>query len=142
MKLAVKVVDTNYIQQAWPLVKTFIEEALASEDFPEWSDCYNIDHVRGFLASGQWSLVVAVDEDNKVRGCATISFANFPLHRVAFITTIGGRLIASQDTFNQLKAILKEAGATKIQGYGKPSIVRLWKRFNFEPRVTLVEVQL
>lgn len=142
MKLAVKVVDTNYIQHAWPLVKTYIEEALASEDFPEWSDCYNIEHVRGFLASGLWVLVVAVDENNKIHGCATVSFTNYPLHRVAFITTIGGRLIASQDTFAQLKAILKEAGATKVQGYGKPSIVRLWRRFNFEPRITLVEALL
>jgi hypothetical protein len=142
MTLAVQVVGTNYIQQAWPVVRTYIESALASEDFPAWSDSYNIEHVRGFVTSGQWILVVVIDENLKVHGCATISFMNYPLHRVAFITTIGGKLIASRDTFNQLKAILRELGATKIQGFGKPSIVRLWRRFNFEPRTMLVESPL
>jgi hypothetical protein len=142
MTLAVQVVGTNYIQQAWPVVKTYIESALASEDFPAWSDSYNIDHVRGFVTSGQWVLLVLIDENLKVHGSITVSFMNYPLHRVAFITTIGGKLIVSRDTFNQLKAILKELGATKVQGFGKPSIVRLWRRFNFEPRTMLVEAPL
>ena len=41
---------------------------------------------------------------------------------------------------NRPAALMKAHGATKIQGYGRESIVRLWKRFNFEPRNTLVEV--
>jgi hypothetical protein len=62
------------------------------------------------------------------------------LHRVAFITSTGGKFIATKEVFAQLKRILKELGATKIQGYGKDSIVRLWRRFDFEPRNTLFEV--
>ena len=64
------------------------------------------------------------------------------MSRVAFITSIGGKLISNDDTFEQLKAILKQRGATKIQGYGREAIVRLWKRYNFEPRTTLVEVTI
>ena len=48
--------------------------------------------------------------------------------------------IRNQETFEQLKTLLKLRGATKIQGYGRESIVRLWKRYNFEARNTLVEV--
>jgi hypothetical protein len=59
---------------------------------------------------------------------------------VAFVTAIGGKLISSQETFDQLKTLLKLRGATKIQGYGRDAIVRLWKRYDFEPRNTLVEV--
>ena len=76
----------------------------------------------------------------QIHGACTVSFLNYPLHRVAFITTIGGKLISNDDTFQQLKTILKASGATKIQGYGRDAIVRLWKRYNFEPRNTLVEV--
>jgi hypothetical protein len=90
--------------------------------------------------SGQWVLLVAIDEEMKIHGAATVSFMNYPLHRVAFITCIGGKLISNQETFNQLKLLLKSHGATKIQGSGRESIVRLWKRYNFEPRNTLVEV--
>jgi hypothetical protein len=87
-------------------------------------------------------LLVAVDEDNTVHGAATVSFINYPLSRVAFITAIGGKLISNDETFEQLKALLKQRGATKIQGFGREAIVRLWKRYNFEPRNTLVEVTI
>jgi hypothetical protein len=38
--------------------------------------------------------------------------------------------------------ILRHAGATKIQGMARPAIARLWKRYGFEERTTLVEVKL
>jgi hypothetical protein len=134
-------VDVNYIQQTWPIVKPFIDEAMEKGgDFPEWAAGYTVDHIQGYLTAGQWLLLVAVDEEHVIHGAATVSFINYPLHRVAFVTAIGGKLISSKETFEQLKALLKLRGATKIQGYGRESIVRLWKRYNFEPRNTLVEV--
>ena len=143
MALTVQFVDINYISQLWSMVEPFLRDGLEKEDdSPEWSTCYNIHHIQGFLISGVWALMVAVDEENTIRGAATVSFANYPMNRVAFITLIGGKLIASRDTFEQLKLLLKQRGATKVQGYGRDSIVRLWKRFGFEPRTTLVEVQL
>ena len=143
MNLSIQVVDTNYIAQIWSRVDNFLIDALVKDnDAPEWSNCYNIHHVQGFLTSGMWLLLVAVDEQGEIHGAATVSFANYPMARVAFITLIGGKLISNRDTFEQLKMILKQRGATKVQGYGRESIVRLWKRYGFEPRTTLVEVQL
>ena len=141
MTLSIRSVDVSYVHQTWPLVKTYLEDALTKvKDFPDWAACYNIDHVKQYVVSGQWVLLVAIDEEMKIHGAATVSFMNYPLHRVAFITCIGGKLISNQETFNQLKLLLKSHGATKIQGSGRESIVRLWKRYNFEPRNTLVEV--
>ena len=85
---------------------------------------------------------VAVDDKNEIHGCATATFLNYPNSRVGYITTIGGHLIANKDTFKELCEILKGKGATKVQGMGRPSIVRLWKRFGFEPMSTLVEFKL
>jgi hypothetical protein len=141
MDLTIRPVDANYVHQTWPVVRKFVDEALASGDnFPDWAACYNADHVLHYLVSGSWLLLVATDEENQIHGACTVSFLNYPLHRVAFITTIGGKLISGTNTFEQLKQILRAHGATKIQGSGKESIVRLWKRFQFEPRNTLVEV--
>jgi len=144
MSLEIKVVDKDYVNQTWPLVEKYISEALTSSpDFPDWSANYTTEHVRAFLAAGNWLLIVAVDEEESVHGACTVSFINYPLHRVAFITSIGGKLVSSKDTFEQLKRILQSYGATKIQGYGRESIVRLWRRlFGFEARNTLVEVRL
>jgi len=143
MSLSISHVETNYVQQVWPMVKPFIEEAMTKGgDFPDWAQNYTVDHIQSFLTNGAWLLVVAVDDNNIIHGCATISFINYPMHRVAFVTAIGGKLISSQNTFEQFKALLKLRGATKIQGYGRDAIVRLWKRYDFEPRNTLVEVLL
>ena len=143
MNLTVRPVEVNYVAQVWPRVEPFLKDALEKDnEAPDWSECYNIHHVQGFLTSGAWLLLVAADEAGGIHGAATVSFANYPMNRVAFITLIGGKLVSSKNTFEQLKAVLKYRGATKIQGYGRESIVRLWKRYGFEPRTTLVEVQI
>ena len=143
MNLKVQTVDVNYVSQIWPLIEEYLVDALTKDnDAPDWSECYNIHHVQAFITNGMWLLLVATDEENKIHGAATVSFSNYPMNRVAFITLIGGRLVSNKDTFDQLKMILKQRGATKVQGYGRDSIVRLWKRYGFEPRTTLVEVQL
>jgi hypothetical protein len=143
MTLYIRAVGTNYVAQTWQYVERFLQEALEKGvSTPEWSDNYDLLHVQGFLTSGQWSLIVAIDESNVIHGAATVSFANYPKNRVAFITLIGGKLISNTDTFDQFSMILKEAGATKIQGMARPAIARLWKRYGFEERTTLVEVKL
>lgn len=141
MTISVRFVEQTYVNQTWPLVEGFITEALSEgNEFPEWAANYTVDHIRVFVTNGSWLLIVAIDEQGGIHGACTVSFINYPLHRVAFVTAIGGKLISNQATFAQLKQILKQYGATKIQGYGRDSIVRLWKRYDFEPRNTLVEV--
>jgi hypothetical protein len=140
MAIAIQHIDPANVSQVWPLVEPFLSEALnSSSDFPDWYQNYNIHHLQMFLTNGAWLLIVAVD-DEKICGACTVSFVNYPIHRVAFVTAIGGKLISNSNTFEQLKLLLKQRGATKIQGYGRESIVRLWKRYDFEPRLTLVEV--
>jgi hypothetical protein len=87
MNLKVQTVDVNHISQVWPLIETYLNDALTKDnEAPEWSECYNIHHVQAFITNGTWLLLVAVDEENKVQGAATVSFANYPMNRVAFIT--------------------------------------------------------
>ena len=141
--IKVQPVDISYVNQTWPLVETYIATALEKGyPYPQEGLLYNLEHVKGYVASGQWLLIVATDELNNIKGAATIEFANYPNHRVAFVTAIGGKLIVCKDTMHQFKSLLKQRGATMIQAYGRESIVRLWKRYNFEPRTTMVEMLL
>ena len=96
MDLKIQPVGIDYVAQTWPFVETYLKEALEKgEPVPEWSDNYDLSHVQGFLASGLWTLLVATDDSNQVHGAATVSFANYPKNRVAFITLIGGKLISN-----------------------------------------------
>lgn len=143
MSLDVRVVSTSYVHQTWPLVKNFIDDALVKgHAFPNESRLYTTEHVLQYLASGQWILIVAVDDERKIRGCCVISLINYPLHRVAFVTAYGGEFISNDEVMDQFKQIVRSYGATKIQALCRDSMIRLLSRFGFEPRNTAVEVLL
>ena len=137
MSLLIRHVPIQYVNQAWPLVKDYIADAVQYG-----GDDYTLEQVQVFVATGQWLLVVAADEQGAVKGAATISFSNYPNHRVAFITFIGGRLISNQDTFKQFKDLLKANGATKIQGAVRETVARWTERYGFEERYRIVETKI
>ena len=139
MKLKVVPVGANYVHQAWPQVRQFVDDALAEG---QGSVDYSVEHVLQYLASGQWLLVVAVDEEQKIHGACTVSFINYPLHRVAFVTTYGGKFLSNEVVMSQFKTLLKAHGATKVEAYCRESMIRLLSKFDFQPRHTVVEAAL
>jgi hypothetical protein len=121
----------------WPKIEKYVQSAMQFS-----MGDYTIDQIRLLINTGQWLLMVAIDEQGEIHGAAASSFINYPNSRVAFITFIGGKLISNQETFKQMSDILGQHGATKIQGMARPSIARLWKRYGFQERTTLVEVKI
>jgi hypothetical protein len=137
MNLIVKSVPITFFHQTWPLVEHFFVDAL------KWGeDDYTVEQAKTYLARGDWLLLVAVDEENSIHGAAAVNFNNMPNDRVAFITAIGGKLISSKDTYEQLTVLLKSYGATKIQGAARESIARLWTRYGFKERYRIVEAKI
>lgn len=135
--MKVQHVPPEWVNQVWPQVEAFIEAAL---DYSNGD--YTVDQARTLVTSGQWTLVVATDDEG-IKGAATIYFFNRPNDRVAFVTAIGGKLISSLDTFNDLKVIAASFGATTIEGAARKSIARLWRKlFNFQEKYTIVGVKL
>jgi hypothetical protein len=137
MTLYVKPVPVNYVAQAWPMVERHLA---AAQQY--CGDDYTLEQIQVYVSSGQWLLLVAVDDESVIHGAATINFFNYPNDRIAFITFIGGRLISNKDTFEQLTAILKSHGATKIQGAAREAIARLWTRYGFKERYRIVETNI
>jgi len=134
--ISIQLVPLSMIHQTWPLVESYIEESLA------WGeDDYTLDQARQNLADGKWMLVVAVQEQNVI-GASAINIYNMPNDRVAFVIAMGGKLITGPETYEQFCTLLKSFGATKIQGVARESAVKLWKRFGFKERYTLVEAKL
>jgi hypothetical protein len=135
--MIVKQIHVNYCAQVWPSVEKYIVEANKYG-----GDDYTLDQVKAYVCSGQWLLLVAVDEQGAIHGAATVSFLNMPNDRIAFITFIGGRLISNKETYAQMVKIFKSLGATKIQGAARESIARLWSRYGFEERYRIVEAKI
>jgi len=121
------------VAQKWSKVAPFIEDALL------YADCdYTLDQVRLAVVSNQW-LLIGIFEGDFIKGALTVSFINMPNDRIGFVTAIGGKNIFNKDTYKQLVEILKQFGATKIQGGVRESIARLWRKVGFKERYILVE---
>jgi hypothetical protein len=61
---------------------------------------------------------------------------------VAFVTSAGGAGIVNEPVLDQLKAVLRGMGATKIQAGGRPAMVRLLENQGFTRRYTVVETKI
>jgi len=129
-------VDPMHVHHVWNIVEGFISSALEHSQGD-----YTLEQVKTLVTMGNWTLLVAVD-DNGVHGAATVDFYNRPNDRVAFLTAIGGRLISSPETFEQLKTLLKGLGATCIEGAARESVARLWSRYGFEEKYRIVGAKL
>lgn len=129
-------VDVNYTNQLWPQVEQFIDAALA------YQDDYTLEHVRVYVTNGTWTLIVAIDDDGVIHGAATIQFYNRPKDRVAFVVTMGGKLITGRETYAQFSDLLKAFGATYIEGASRESAARLWQRFGLSEKYRVVGAKL
>lgn len=134
--LKVQLADVKHLPQIWPLVKNYLENAL------KYTEDYSADQIKVFLSTGAWILIVAVDELQQVHGAATISIENGPNHRTAMITTIGGKGIIRKDTFEQLHFMLKSFGVTRLQGFARDSLVRLYSQHGLVKKSNLVEIKI
>jgi hypothetical protein len=134
----VKIVAPIYIQQIWESVEPYLSAALKHSGGE-----YGIEHLKVFLVQGHQVLLIAVDDSNNIHGAATVEWINFPNERVAFVTTIGGVMLANKDIWAQFESWVKENGGTMIRGAAYESVARLWKRaFGVESKYIMVEKKL
>lgn len=131
--MIVQVVPIQHIHQLWSQVSGYISDALKYADGD-----YNLDQVKVYLSNGQWQLLV-FNDGVKIHGAVTVSYANYPNDRIAFITTIGGKSISDKESYNSFCEVLKANGATKIQGAARESVARLWRRLGFRNKHIIVE---
>lgn len=128
-------VHPHFVAQFWPQIGRMLERGLEHS-----AGEYSADQLKVMLVRGEQTLLIAQDEEGNIKGAATVLFENFPNFRSAFITDIGGRLIASQELFALLVDWCVSQGASKIRGCASDEVTRLWRqKFGFQHRYNLVE---
>lgn len=120
--MQVQVVAPQHIHQLWPQIEAYFK---AAEQY-DVGDC-TTEQLKLQLVSGAQTLLVAVD-DNKVHGAAALAVMTLPNHRVAQITSMGGKGIVGEEAFNQVVAWAKSQGATKIRAWAKDAQARLYRQ--------------
>lgn len=136
--IQVQYINVMYVHQVWDLVRPFLEKGLARSGGE-----YTVDQLKVFLANGSQQLLVAINEENTIIGAAAIEFTNFPNERVAFVSSIGGKMITSPEVWQQFEDWCRQSGATMVRGAAFESVARLWKKaFGVEQRYVIVEKKL
>ena len=122
--ISIQTVNPTHVLQMWNVVGPFIKSAVdvALGD----ADC-TLDQLKMQLVSGSQTLLVAV-ENEVVIGAATIQVGSLPNHRVATLTTTGGRGVTNPEVMEQVVAWARAQGATKIRAFASGARIRLYKQ--------------
>lgn len=135
----VQVVAPEYVYQLWDQVRNFIQSSITAA-----GNELTIDQVKLYLVSGQWQLIIFIDEAEVVHGAAVVRYENRPNERVAFVTAMGGKGIIEDDgRYKQFMTILKGHGATMMEGACRPSAAALFvRKWRATEKCIIVEVEL
>ena len=136
--MKIQYIDVKHINIMWPHLEPFITLTIEESGIHE----YSAEQFKVRLIDGAWMALVAVDDDNKIQGAAVVNFFNRPDARVGFIVAIGGRLITSPDTVEQLKNFMRQHGATRIEGNVRDSVAKLLARYGFKEKYRVVGVSV
>ena len=132
--LTVRQVNPIFIHTIWAQVESMLECGLE-----HGQNEYTIDHLKMMIVEGRHILLVAED-NGKIYGACTIVFENYPNERIAFMSCIGGKFIATQNCWDQLCNWIKANGGSRIRGLAHPSVARLWRqRFGVETTYYIVD---
>ena len=135
--MKVQHVPVEYIHQTWPLVEGYLQAVF--DKTPHTVD-YTLEHLKAYLIQGSQVLLVVVDDKGVIHGAGTLQWVMFPGHRVAFLTTVGGRFIVSKENHDELTRWVQVHGGTKIQAGVRPSVARLLKqKAGYTPKYEIVE---
>ena len=135
--MKVQHVPLQHAAQTWGLVQEYLAESQVHA-----KGDYSLEQIKLYVLTGQWLLLVATDDTNKIHGAMTVDFINRPNHRVAFVTGTGGKFVINEETFKQLENICRVNGATTIECAARDSVSRLLGRFGFNEKYTILEVLL
>lgn len=137
MAYTVQEVPLEFVNRVWPEVENYIAASIKHANGE-----FTLDEVKSYVVNGSWSLVVAVDEDNTIRGVATVTYYNRTDNRVAYVTNFGGTLVSNPDVFSQFAAIAVSRGATCMEGAVRDSMLRLWARLGARKTSTNIQIIL
>lgn len=133
--MIVQEVPIQFINVLWPSVEGFIASAI-----PHAQGDITLEETKSYCLNGVWKLLVVTDENNIVRGAVTLHFFNRINHRVAFITTIGGKGILTPENVSQFSDILRSNGATCTEGAVRDSLVRMAARFGAKKKSNNIQL--
>lgn len=119
---SVQIVAPEHVHTIWGVVEPLLKKAFINFNNAD----YDVEHIKVFVIQQLQYLFVVV-EDEKIIGAFTVEIINYPNHRVAHTTCMGGKGLFDDDTIKQYEDWAKLQGVTKIKAYAQEAQARLFK---------------
>ena len=119
---SVQIVAPGHIHAVWPVVRGLLNTAIINYEYAD----YDVEHLKVLLIK-EFQVLFVVLENNKIIGAFTVEIINYPNHRVAHTTTMGGKGLFDINTVKQYEDWCKSNGVTKIRAYAQDAQARLFK---------------
>lgn len=137
MTITMQYVPFEYAAQTWPLVEPLIERMAEFGPVD-----HTVDQMRMQVCLGNWQLLVFTDEAEVIVGVVTLSYQDYPNDRVAFVTAASGKGFYNKKGYEEVAQFVKSKGATRLQGYTRPSMARLARRCGMKEVATLMDAKI
>ena len=134
--MQISIVPWREVFHTWPHVEEFFAEVI-----PHAKGDFTLEQLRTDIFQDRMSMMVA-REGAEYAGAAAMSFQNRRNHRVAHIHAVGGRMVSTDQVWEQLKMLCLANGATEIECATYAAAQRLWSRFGFEEKYRVLGVKL
>jgi len=132
-----QIVPPNYIHQVWDKIESYFDRAMLAG-----TDDYNVDQLKMLLTEGRQTLFVFI-EDEVIIGALAVELINFPNHRIAHTSAVGGKEIFDENTIKQYEDWCRAQNATKIRAFARDAQARLYKmKMGFDIVTHVVEKKL
>jgi len=118
----IQIVAPGHIHGVWPIVEPMLSWAFNGFENAD----YDVEHLKVLLVK-EFQMLFVVVKDNNVVGAFTVEVINYPNHRVAHTTAMGGTGVFDKDTIKQYEDWARLQGITKIRAYAKESQARLFR---------------
>jgi hypothetical protein len=125
------------VEEIWKEVSIYFQRALDKHNAE-----YTLDDLKNLIINGGWKLFVFVNDENIIKGGAVVSFITYPKSHKAFVTCIGGNQLVHREYYLKFVQLMRDYGATRVQGYVTDSIERLGRRFGIIKTTSVVEIIL
>jgi hypothetical protein len=135
--MKVQYLRIEHINLMWPVIEPFIRKV---SEMP--GSEYTADQYKLRLIDGTWQALIFVDDNGVIHGVIVVCFYNRPNSRVGFIVCVGGKLIINHETWEQVRAYMRQNGATVMEGNVRKSVARLWKRLGGREKYSVVGEKL
>ena len=132
-----QIVPPSYIHQVWDKIESYFDRAMLAG-----TDDYNVDQLKMLLTEGRQTLFVFI-EDEAIIGALAVELINFPNHRIAHTSAVGGKGIFDENTIKQYEDWCRAQNATKIRAFARDAQARLYKmKMGFDLVTHVVEKKL